>query len=164
MDTVLTVCRLARSKSSALGAENRRFKSFHTDQRYEYGKLAERLIAPDLKSVMSCEPGRRGSNPLLSATSIYGRLPELDDWRCLLNRRSQSCGTSVRIAHLPPPTKPKDDSETYPDHDNSGNIIHRVRRMRRYGRGGLNGCARIPQLLVRRGLRISFWRRGTGQR
>ena len=33
MKTVSTVCRLARSKSSALGAENRRFKSFHTDQR-----------------------------------------------------------------------------------------------------------------------------------
>ena len=32
METVSTVCRLARSKSSALGAENRRFKSFHTDQ------------------------------------------------------------------------------------------------------------------------------------
>ena len=33
MERVSAVCRLARSKSSALGAENRRFKSFHTDQR-----------------------------------------------------------------------------------------------------------------------------------
>ena len=33
MEKVSAVCRLARSKSSALGAENRRFKSFHTDPR-----------------------------------------------------------------------------------------------------------------------------------
>ena len=35
-----------------------------------YGKLAERFIAPVLKTVMSCEPGRRGSNPLLSARAF----------------------------------------------------------------------------------------------
>ena len=32
VELVFSVCRLARSKSSALGAENRRFKSCHTDQ------------------------------------------------------------------------------------------------------------------------------------
>jgi hypothetical protein len=35
-----------------------------------FGRLAERLIAPVLKTVMSCEPGRRGSNPLPSATFL----------------------------------------------------------------------------------------------
>ena len=33
-----------------------------------FGKLAEWLIAPDLKSVVSCEPGREGSNPSFSAS------------------------------------------------------------------------------------------------
>ena len=41
MEKVSTVCRLARSKSSALGAENRRFKSFHTDQVYKFWRRSQ---------------------------------------------------------------------------------------------------------------------------
>lgn len=66
-----------------------------------YGKLAEWLIAPDLKSVMPCEPGREGSNPSFSA-SVFWKIARETYWHGLLNRWSQQCGTSVQIAHLPP--------------------------------------------------------------
>ena len=51
MDKVSAVCRLARSKSSALGAENRRFKSFHTDQRL-IGLLIKNTVANGDSEVM----------------------------------------------------------------------------------------------------------------
>ena len=87
MEKVLAVCRLARSKSSALGAENRRFKSFHTDQRLIvfFGSKTPTFanaanVGEALHRVALLAPKCRASLPTAYDASGNGSATKRDHW------------------------------------------------------------------------------------
>lgn len=81
-----TVCRLARSKSSALGAEDRRFKSCHTDHNPRKVGRAVYRTGPENRDVLRTRAQRFESSTFRHPTR---KIAGVADRRCLLNRRSR---------------------------------------------------------------------------